>query len=592
MPSTNIILVLAVIACAMALFVSEKLRIDLVAMCVLLALLILRLIEPEQALYGFANPATGIIAAMFVLSAGLVRTGLVDWLARQIEKIGGKSQRKLLLVLCLTVAPLSAFVISSAIVAVFIPVCFALAKCYRFPVSRILIPVAFSSQLGGVCTLIGSSTNILIDSIARTNGFKGFEIFEFARLGLVMMAVGLLYILLFSSKLIPKRKGTFQHIDKYRLVDYLAELTVTEESPLIDQKWEEIKDKELRKVELIQLIRGKKAVWKPVKTIIRKGDILLVHSDAARLLKIKNAFNLHTNADAVIDDQKLSSDEVKLIETLIPPSSPLVGRTLQNSDFAKRYGSVALALQRRGKILRERLADIHLDSGDTLLLQCDKEDVRRLLSSRDLIVTNELTELHLRKDRAFIALFLLSLVVGLAAFNVVPILTAALIGAVGMILARCLTLEEAYQAIDWKVIFLFGGMLPLGMALFQTGAASWLANSVLKSVADLGPVAVLAALYLLTAILTELISNVAAAILLAPIAIALASTLGVDPRPFLMAITFAASTSFSTPIGYQTNTMIYAPGGYRFLDFARIGAPLSLMFWFIAILLIPLFWPF
>jgi di/tricarboxylate transporter len=592
MPSTNIILVLAVIACAMALFVSEKLRIDLVAMCVLLALLILRLIEPEQALYGFANPATGIIAAMFVLSAGLVRTGLVDWLARQIEKIGGKSQRKLLLVLCLTVAPLSAFVISSAIVAVFIPVCFALAKCYRFPVSRILIPVAFSSQLGGVCTLIGSSTNILIDSIARTNGFKGFEIFEFARLGLVMMAVGLLYILLFSSKLIPKRKGTFQHIDKYRLVDYLAELTVTEESPLIDQKWEEIKDKELRKVELIQLIRGKKAVWKPVKTIIRKGDILLVHSDAARLLKIKNAFNLHTNADAVIDDQKLSSDEVKLIETLIPPSSPLVGRTLQNSDFAKRYGSVALALQRRGKILRERLADIHLDSGDTLLLQCDKEDVRRLLSSRDLIVTNELTELHLRKDRAFIALFLLSLVVGLAAFNVVPILTAALIGAVGMILARCLTLEEAYQAIDWKVIFLFGGMLPLGMALFQTGTASWLANSVLKSVADLGPVAVLAALYLLTAILTELISNVAAAILLAPIAIALASTLGVDPRPFLMAITFAASTSFSTPIGYQTNTMIYAPGGYRFLDFARIGAPLSLMFWFIAILLIPLFWPF
>jgi di/tricarboxylate transporter len=592
MPSINIILVLAVIACAMALFVSEKLRIDLVAMCVLLALLILRLIEPEQALYGFANPATGIIAAMFVLSAGLVRTGLVDWLARQIEKIGGKSQRKLLLVLCLTVAPLSAFVISSAIVAVFIPVCFALAKCYRFPVSRILIPVAFSSQLGGVCTLIGSSTNILIDSIARANGFKGFEIFEFARLGLVMMAVGLLYILLFSSKLIPKRKGTFQHIDKYRLVDYLAELTVTEESPLIDQKWEEIKDKELRKVELIQLIRGKKAVWKPVKTIIRKGDILLVHSDAARLLKIKNAFNLHTNADAVIDDQKLSSDEVKLIETLIPPSSPLVGRTLQNSDFAKRYGSVALALQRRGKILRERLADIHLDSGDTLLLQCDKEDLRRLLSSRDLIVTNELTELHLRKDRAFIALFLLSLVVGLAAFNVVPILTAALIGAVGMILARCLTLEEAYQAIDWKVIFLFGGMLPLGMALFQTGAASWLANSVLKSVADLGPVAVLAALYLLTAILTELISNVAAAILLAPIAIALASTLGVDPRPFLMAITFAASTSFSTPIGYQTNTMIYAPGGYRFLDFARIGAPLSLMFWFIAILLIPLFWPF
>jgi di/tricarboxylate transporter len=575
-----------------ALFVSEKLRIDLVAMCVLLALLILQLIEPEQALYGFANPATGIVAAMFVLSAGLVRTGLVDWLARRIDRLGGKSQRQLLLVLCLTVAALSAFIISSAIVAIFIPVCFALAKSHRFPVSRILIPVAFASQMGGVCTLIGSSTNILVDSIARSEGYQGFQIFEFARLGLILTAVGIFYLVFLSFKLIPKRKSAFQHIDKYRLADYLAELTVTEGSPLIGQKCEQIKDKEIKKINLIQLIRGKRAVWKPIKTIIRNGDILLVHSDAARLLKIKDAYKLHTNADAVFDDKKLSSDEVKLIETLIPPQSPLVGRTLHNSDFTKRYGCEVLALQRRGKILRERLADIHLDSGDTLLLQCDKEDVSRLLASGDLIVTNELTELHLRKDRAFIALLLLALVVGLAASSIVPILTAALIGAIGMILTRCLTLEEAYQAIDWKVIFLFGGMLPLGMALFQTGTASWLANSVLKSVADLGPLAVLAALYVLTAILTELISNVAAAILLAPIAIALASLLSVNPSPFLMAITFAASTSFSTPIGYQTNTMIYAPGGYRFLDFVRIGAPLNLIFWVIAVLLIPVFWPF
>ncbi len=592
MPPGEIILVLGIIICAMALFVSEKLRIDLVAMCVLLSLLLLQLIEPEQALSGFANPATGIITAMFVLSAGLVRTGLVDWLARRIDRLGGKSQRQLLLVLCLAVAILSAFIISTAIVAIFIPVCFALAKSRRFPVSRILIPIAFASQLGGVCTLIGSSTNILVDSIARTSGYRGFQMFEFARLGLILMAAAILYIVILSFKLIPKRKSALHNIDKYRLADYLAELTVAEESPLIGQKWGEIKDKEVKNIDLIRLIRGKKAVWKPITTIIRNGDILLVHSDADRLLKMKDVFKLHTNADVVIDDAKLSSDEVKLIETLVPPRSPLVGRTLQNSDFAKRYGSIVLALQRRGKVLRERITDIHLDSGDTLLLQCAKEDVGRLLSSGDLIVTNELTELHLRKDRAFIALFFLALVVVLAAFNVVPLLTAALIGAVGMILARCLTLEEAYQAIDWKIIFLFGGMLPLGMALFQTGAASWLANSVFEPVVNLGPLAVLAALYVLTAILTELISSVAAAILLAPVAFALASMLGVNPHPFLMAITFAASTSFSTPIGFQTNTMIYAPGGYRFLDFARIGAPLNLLFWAIAVLLIPVFWPF
>jgi di/tricarboxylate transporter len=592
MPSSEIILVLALIICAMALFVSEKIRMDLVAMCVLLALLLFHLIEPEQALYGFSNPATGIIAAMFIMSAGLVRTGLVDWLARRIDRLGGKSQRKLLLVLCLSVAILSAFIISTAIVAIFIPVCFALAKSHRFPVSRILIPIAFASQLGGVCTLIGSSTNILVDSIARSGGYQGFQIFEFARLGSILLAVGILYIVLLSFKLLPKRKGTHQQIDKYRLADYLAELTVTEESPLIGQKWAGIKDKAIKKIELIRLIRGKQVLWKPLTNIIRNGDILLVHSDADRLLKMKDVYKLHTDADAVIDDQKLSSVDVKLIETLIPPRSHLVGRTLQNSDFAKRYGSVVLALQRRGKVLRERIADIQLDSGDTLLLQCEKEDLSRLLSSGDLIVTNELTELHLRKDRAFIALFFLALVVVLATFNVVPLLTAALIGAVGMILTRCLTLEEAYQAIDWKIIFLFGGMLPLGMALFQTGAASWLANSVLKPVADLGPLAVLAALYVLTAILTELISSIAAVILLAPVAFALASMLGVNPHPFLMAITFAASTSFSTPIGFQTNAMIYAPGGYRFLDFARIGAPLNLLFWAIAVLLIPVFWPF
>jgi len=592
MPSNDIILVLVIVVCAVILFVSEKLRIDFIAMCVLLALLLLKLIEPEQALYGFANPATGIIASMFILSAGLVRTGLVGWLARRIDRLGGKSPKQLLLVLCLAAAALSAFIINSAIVAIFIPVCFALAKSRRIPVSRILIPIAFSSQLGGVCTLIGSSTNILVDSIARTSGHQGFHIFEFARLGLILMAIGILYIVLFSSQLIPKRKSAYQQIDKYRLADYLAELSVTDRSSLIGQKWEKIKDKEIKNIDLIQIIRGKKAVWKPLTTIIRSGDILLVHSNAAKLLKMKDVYKLHTNADAVIDDQKLSSDEVKLIETLIPPRSPLLGRTLENSDFVKRYGCVVLALQRRGKILRERLVDIQLDSGDTLLLQCDKDDVDRLLSSSDLVVTNELTDLHLRKDRAFIALLFLALVVSLAAFNIVPLLTAALIGAIGMILGRCLTLEEAYQAIDWKVIFLFGGMIPLGMAMYQTGAAAWLANTVIKSAADFGPLAVLAALYLLTAILTELMSNVAAAILLAPVAIALATKLGVSPHPFLIAITFAASTSFSTPIGYQTNTMIYAPGGYRFFDFARIGAPLNLIFWAIVVILIPEFWPF
>ncbi len=329
-----------------------------------------------------------------------------------------------------------------------------------------------------------------------------------------------------------------------------------------------------------------------MKTRIRESDILLVHGHADELIKMKDQYGLESRADVAIDDQRLTSDSVNLIETLVPPRSRLVGRTLRSADFMRVYRCVVLALQRRGEILRERLVDIRLYGGDTLLLQCDREDVARLLKSRDLIVTNELTELHLRRDRAGIALGLVTLVVVLASLNIVPLLVAALLGAVGMMLSGCLTPEEAYQSIDWKVIFLLGGTLPLRIALQQIGTAIWLVNTVMRPLLELGPLAVLSALYLITAVLTEAISNNAAAIILAPIALSFSSALGVSPRPFLVAITFAVSTSFVTPIGYQTNTMVYAPGGYQFTDYARVGVPLNALFWVIAVFLIPILWPF
>lgn len=592
MPGTGSLLVLAVVAGAMILFVTEKLRVDLVALCVLLALLLLGLIRPEQALYGFASPATATVAAMFVLSAGLVRTGLVEWIGRRIDVFAGRTQTQLILILCLTIAALSAFVVNTATVAIFIPVAIALAKARKISPSRVLIPLSFASQFGGVCTLIGTSTNILVNSIAISNGLPGFHLFEFAPLGLVMSGVGIVYLLSVTNWLLPKRKGEYQQIDKYRLVDYLAEFRVKKMSPLVNSAWEKDRPKDLADIDLIKIIRGKKATWRASATTIKVGDILLVHGNADKLMKMKDNYKLETKGDEAMHDQKLSSDEVKLIEALIPPRSNIVGRTLRSSDFKRRFRCVVLAVQRRGKILRDRLVDIHFDGGDTLLLQCDKEEVNRIMRSGDLIVTNELTELHLRKNRAALALGLVGLVVALAALNVVPILIAALIGAVGMVLGRCLTLEEAYQAIDWKVIFLLGGILPLGLALQQTGTAAWLANSVLEPLVAMGPLVVLAALYIFTAVLTETMSNNAAAILLAPIALSLAVALGVNPRPFLIAITFAASTSFATPIGYQTNTMIYAPGGYRFSDYTKVGAPLNILFWITAILLVPVLWPF
>jgi di/tricarboxylate transporter len=403
---------------------------------------------------------------------------------------------------------------------------------------------------------------------------------------------GVVYFILVGRRLLPKRKVATEQVDKYRLADYLAELSVADQSPLIGQTWDKRRASRGTKVELIKIIRGDKAVSRPARTKIREGDVLLIHGNVDKLISIKEKLGLGIQAHVTMDDQELSSHEVRLVEVLIPPRSSLVGRTLRSSGFIRRYRSVVLAVQRRGKILRDRLRDIRLYGGDSLLLQVSNKDIARLMKASGVIVTNELTDLYLRKDRAVTALFIFLVVLTLTALKIVPILAAALMGAVGMVVSRCLTIEEAYDAIDWKVVFLLGGIIPLGLALEQSGAARWLAESVLAPFADFGPLVVLAALYLFTAILTEVMSNNASAVILAPIALSLAASMHVSARPFLVAITFAASTSFATPVGYQTNTMVYAPGGYQFTDYTRVGGPLNVVFCALAVLLIPLLWPF
>lgn len=592
MPGLDNILVLAVTLAAAVLFITEKLRVDLSAMCVLAALLIFQLITPEQALYGFANSATATVAAMFVLSSGLVRTGLVGWLARHLDKFAGKGEHRLIIVLSVAVALLSCFIINTATVALLIPVAIILSKTRKIAPSRILIPLSFASQFGGVCTLIGTSTNILVNSMAVGYGLAPFNFFEFTPLGIVLVIIGILYLAFFSKLLIPKRKSTDEQIDKYRLAGYLSEMRITPGSSLIDKRWEKLKNKDLKNIDLIKIIRGKKATWRAVSTKIREDDLLLLHGNMEDLIKIKDKYRLETKADTVIDDKKLQSDKIQLIEVLVPPSSRFIGQTLREADYIRRLGCMVLAIQRRGKILRDRLIDIEFDENDTLLLQCDKESITRLMKSKDFIVINELTDLYIRKDKVVPALIIFLIIILLSAFNIMPILIAALLGAIAMVVSRCITVEEAYSSIDWKVIFLLGGVLPLGLALEQTGTAALITDTLLQPLMNSDPRVLLAIFYITTATLTELMSNNASAVLLVPIALSAAEIMGVSARPFLIAITFAASTSFATPIGYQTNTMIYAPGGYKFSDFARIGIPLNIIFWIITVLLAPVLWPF
>ena len=592
MPDMEIMMCLAIVILSIVFFISGKFRVDLIAIGVLITLLVLGLIDSSQALYGFANQATATIAAMFILSAGLVRTGSIEWLTRRIYNLTPRGERWLILALCLTVAVLSGFIVNTAVVAIFIPVAVVLAKERKVSPSRILMLVSFASQFGGVCTLIGTSTNILVNAIAIDKGLAPFDFFEFTPLGVVMLVAGILYLITVGRWLMPKRVGESEQVDKYRLADYLAELLVTASSPLIGKTWEQAKISQETKVELSNLIREDKAVSRSTRTRIRPGDLLLLHGNVSTLMTLEDKYGLELLKNVKVRDYHLSSYELRLVEVLIPPRSNLIGQTLQTSDFFRRYQSAILAIQRRSKVIRERLSDIQLESGDTLLLQCHKNDLSRLLSSANVIVTNELTELYFRKDKAIIAGFMVLTVVMLTVLNIVPLLVAALIGAAGMIIGRCLTVEEAYEAIDWKVIFLLGGIIPLGLALEQNGVALWLTNLILEPLRSLGPYVILAAFYLTAAVMTEAISNNATAVILAPIALSMAASLNVSARPFLIAVTFAASTSFSTPIGYQTNTMVYSPGGYNFGDFARVGGLLNLIFWGLAVLLIPMIWRF
>ncbi|UCB42099.1 MAG: anion permease [Dehalococcoidales bacterium] len=592
MPDASIITTFVVLAITVALFIHGKLRIELIAVCALLALLVTGVLTPQQALTGFANQATATIAAMFVVSAGLVRTGLIQWVARHLDRLMGRTEIRLILVICLVVAVLSAFMINTAVVAIFIPIVVVLAYSRRIPASRVLIPLSYASQFGGVCTLVGTSTNMLVNGIAIGRDLRPFGFFEFAPLGLVMVVAGTLYLLATSRWLLPKRRGEPEQVDKYRLADYLAELQVLGSSLLVGKTWEQGRVSRDTGIELSNLIREGKAVSRPTRTRIRPGDLLLLHGHIEQIIVMENKYGLEMIKNVKVRDQQLRSDETQLVEVLVPPGSNLIGRTLTSSDFFRRYRALILAIQRRGHVLRDRLADIELNSGDTLLLQGQKDDVTRLMNSSHAVVTNELTELYFRKDRAIAAILLTVTLVVLAAFNIVPVMVAAGIGAAGMVLTRCLTIEEVYNAIDWKIIFLLGGIIPLGVAMESSGAALLLADTVLQPLLEWGPLPLLAAIYIVTAILTELMSNNATAAILAPIAITLAVAINADPRPFLIAITFAASTSFATPVGYQTNTMVYSPGGYRFTDFTRIGLPLNIIFWVLAVVLIPLLWPF
>ncbi len=582
------ILTLLVLAGAIALFATEKLPVDVVAMLILATLLVLGLVTPAEALTGFSSQATITVAAMFVLSAGLMRTGALRVVTQLLARI--RNTWLFTLTVMIALGGMSAFVNNTAALAVFLPVVLTVAAANRFSASKILIPMSYAAQMGGVCTLIGTSTNLLVHALAQDLGEPGFSLFEFAPLGLITMAAGMVYLMIVGPFVLPDRRGA-ELTENYELGKYITELRVTPESPLVGRSVAEAKLGEKYGVYVLELLRGKEKVWSPRAQKLEAEDVLLVRGDWSRLSAFKERARLEIEPEFQLRDEQFQGEDQVLAEVMIAPGSRFIGHTLAELDFQWHHNATVLAIHRRGQVLRDKLKDVRLTVGDILLVLTPGEEMRALRANPGFVVLSEREEESASRRKAWLAIAIMVAVVGVAALEWLPIVASAILGCIGLVVFRCLEPDEVYEAIDWRVIVLLAGVLPMGIALQKTGAAGFVAQQAVSLVGGWGPIAALATVYLLTATLTEAMSNNAAAVLMAPIAVAAAHAVGADATPFLVAVAFAASTSFATPVGYQTNTMVYNAGGYRFTDFVRIGVPLNLLFWAIAVYFIPRFWP-
>ncbi len=597
-------IVLIVLLGAVVMFATERIPVDVVAIVAMSVLVVSGVLTPQQGVSGFSNSATITVAFMFILSTALFKSGAVVGIGNRIAVLFKYNFWIGIFVTMLTVGVISAFINNTPVVAIFIPILVGAAAQSKLSIAKMLMPLSFASMFGGVCTLIGTSTNILVSGVAAENNLEPFSMFEMTKMGLIFFGVGLLYMMLIGIRLIPDRGVDDGLMKKFGMGDYLTEIVLLENSASVGKS---IKESPLVKkldLDILEVNRKGNAFIMPSEDLIlERSDVLKVRCNVEKIKALKEREGIALKSDAKFKSlDELAGDKKKdsrivFVEAVIAPNSPFEGRTVKELSFRQKYGATVLAIRHRGELMRDKVVATQLRAGDTLLIEVDKDHLQNLqqleLRGRNtFLIVSEVDLPEYRRDKMFTVVVTMIGVIALASFNILPIMMAAIIGSMVLVLTRCISMEEAYLAIDWKVIFLLAGALSLGVAMDVSGTASLISHSLIEISGSLGPMAILSVLYIVTMILTGTMSNNASAVLLAPIAIAASVELNVDARPFLMAITFAASSSFMTPVGYQTNTMIYGVGGYRFMDFMRVGIPLNVIFWILATFLIPYFFPF
>ncbi|ELZ20050.1 SLC13 family permease [Natrinema limicola] len=593
--TTGALLVFLIIAVALVLFVTEPVPIDVTALGIMVSLMVLGPwtgVSPRDGVAGFSNPATITILAMMILSEGVRRTGLIQRLQESVASYTGESEHKQLGATIGIVAPLSGLINNTAAVAVLMPMVNDLAHENGTSPSKLLLPLSYASMFGGMLTLIGTSTNLVASSLSAEYLGRSFSMFEFTHLGIVVFAIGSAYLLTIGYWLTPSHVTPRSERETTAKEEYLTELVVRRDSPVVGLSIQDALEEVDFEAEVTQLIRDEQYVTNPLpSTTVQSGDVYTVRltDDALQTLLEVDGVDLVPGVTAEADLETLAPEQT-LVEIVLTAGSDLIGEAIDSAGFSDTYQARVLAVRRGGQITHERLSEFIFRPGDALLIESEAETVDRLADNPNVIVAGDLALQQFRRSKLPIAVGVVLGVVGLAALDLLPIMVSALAGVVVMLAVNVVKPAEAYEAIQWDIIFLLAGVIPLGSAMAETGGADVLGALVVSSADFLPAVAVLGLFYLLTALMTNIVSNQASVVLLVPVAVDVAARLNANAFAFVLAVTFAASTAFMTPVGYQTNLFVYGPGKYQFSDFIRVGGPLQLLLAIVTTLGIVIFW--
>ena len=594
----EIIIVLLILSLGFFLFIKEYFSIDVTALIILSSFFGLGYLTPSEAVSGFSNPAVITIGLLFILSSAIQKTGLLEYIVVTINRLVHSSKIIGLAAYYFTISIASSLINNTAIVAIFMPITIRLAHNYHVSPSKMLIPLSYAAILGGTLTLVGTSTNLLVNSIYMSyEGSQPLGMFEFLKYGSIILVIGTVYLLFIAPRLIPSRTTTSSLTKSYHLGGYLTEMKVKKGSVLVGKSCFDRSINQNYDVTVLDIIREKKHIVKDIRrTILKEGDILFVRGTLENFLRMKEVEGVALLTDEKLTQSELEQEDNELVECLLTDDSGLVGKSLMSTNFRQIYGAFILAIRREGDIFRKKIAHMKLRAFDTLLVYGPSKKIASLSDSGNFIVLGKVQARLIKEKFWWVSIYVVLISIIFAAVGYIPIMKGAFLSVVILLSLKIITAQESYQSIHWQVIFLIAALIPIGIVIQKTGTADWIGNNISNFIflfsSELQPYVLLATIYFITMILTEISSNVATAIIMVPIAIAVSNQLGLEPRPFVFTVAFAASSSFITPIGYQTNLMVYGPGGYKFSDYIRVGLPLSLILLVSAVFIIPKLWHF